>query len=135
MKNVISISGSEERIAEIIKVTTELHFNYSNISEFAEFLLEIEENGIDVIILENSSLKIISIWLKIIKKNRPKIPVIIISEDKNSELIKEMYSLNIFYFCMPPISPKMFKQVLESAVKFHDKEISKNNLSFKQGEK
>lgn len=80
----------------------------------SEVVLAVLEENIDLIILDldlegMSGLEVIPI----IKKSRPKIPIIVISGDNSIETGSRVLQYGIFYYLHKPINVKEIKEVLE----------------------
>lgn len=130
MKKILSISNSKEKISKINEIAKNSGLAYANIPYFADFLSHIEDENIEAVILQNEDLDSIIKWVKVIKDITPHIPIIVVSGNNNTTKVKELYSHNIFYFCIPPISSEILKQVIDSAISFHQRESKKINQSF-----
>jgi len=55
--------------------------------------------------------------IKIIKKSRPRIPLIIISSGHSKEELARVLEQGVFYFIITPINGKELRQAVESALK------------------
>ena len=78
-----------------------------------DMLLEIMERDYDLIVYgleadDYSDLKII----KILKKVRPKVPVIVISSESSSELGAKILQEGVVYFAVKPYNPEAVKSVI-----------------------
>lgn len=86
--------------------------------EVANFLLELQENDYQVLIFdsnqaENESLK----WVKLIRRLRPKLPLIVLCDEIDKELGARMYQEGIFYLGQRPLNRGVLRDVVAAALK------------------
>jgi DNA-binding response OmpR family regulator len=83
-----------------------------------DLLLDTLDKDIDIAIIdENLDGMAISKLIEIIKKSRPRIPLIIISSGDSREELTRVLEQGIFYFIMKPINGEELKKAVESALK------------------
>jgi hypothetical protein len=63
--------------------------------------------------MDDTSLK----WVKIVRKTRPKIPLIIFSDEVNRKMGGKIYDTGSFYLCERPVQDEVFRSVLNAAIK------------------
>ena len=86
--------------------------------DLATFLLELQEHDYQVALfdclhMDDASLK----WVKIVRKTRPKIPLIIFSDEVNRKMGGKIYDTGSFYLCERPVQNEVFRSVLNAAIK------------------
>ncbi len=83
-----------------------------------DLLLNILDKDIDLAIIDENLAGIVgSKLIKIIKKSRPRIPLIIISSGNSKEEFARVLEQGIFYFIMKPINGEELRRVVESALR------------------
>ena len=85
-------------------------------------VLKILEKQIDLVIVDlyfpsNTSLDLI----KIIKRMRPRLPIIALSEDFSLRTVREFIKSGIFYCAMKPIQIYEIENVLDAVMLYHKK--------------
>ena len=82
-------------------------------------ILKILEKDIDFVILDidfpqNSNMDLIDI----IKKTRPKLPILILSKDNSLETLRTLAKLGIFYCILKPIQDPELEEIIQTLVRF-----------------
>ncbi len=91
----------------------------------ADLLLHILDREIALAIIDESVAELGGAKLvKIIKKTRPKIPLIVISSLRNDDELIEMLEEGIFYFLVTPISENELREAVISALKLRTKGLT-----------
>jgi DNA-binding NtrC family response regulator len=93
--------------------------------DFPSVLLELQENDYQVILCDCSdSLQKCSNWIRVIKKIRPKVPLIVFTQEINKSAGGKLYQEGIFDLCEKPPSKNYLKEVLSAILatsKSHNK--------------
>jgi len=55
-------------------------------------------------------------WIKVIKRIRPKIPLIIISEEVDQKTGGKIYDEGTFYLCVRPVRREVIRNALSAAI-------------------
>jgi len=88
------------------------------VGDSGDLLLKILDKDIDLAIIdENLTGMAGSKLIKIIKKSRPRIPLIIISSGNSKEEFAKVLEQGVFYFIITPINAEELGQAVESALK------------------
>ncbi|RLC04735.1 MAG: hypothetical protein DRH90_07900 [Deltaproteobacteria bacterium] len=88
------------------------------VGDSGDLLLKILDKDIDLAIIdENLAGMAGSKLIKIIKKSRPRIPLIIISSGNSKEEFAKVLEQGVFYFIITPINAEELGQAVESALK------------------
>ncbi len=88
------------------------------VGDSGDLLLKILDKDIDLAIIDvNLADMVGSKLIKIIKKSRPRIPLIIISSGNSKEELARVLEQGVFYFIISPINGQELKQAVESALK------------------
>ena len=88
------------------------------VGDCGDLLLNTLDKEIDMVIIdENLDGMAISKLIEIIKKSRPRIPLIIISSGNSREELARVLEQGIFYFIMRPINGEELRRAVESALR------------------
>lgn len=134
----IIVSDDNIIINQIRKIVNK--YNYSiivvrSVLESISIALEQETDLfiVDLNFSQNTAMKLI----KIIKKMRPRLPIVVLSEDFLPETMRKFFEAQIFYYAFKPIQTEEIEKVLEAAKHFHRKQKNidhtiskKTSLSF-----
>ena len=95
-----------------------------------DLLINALDKEIDLAVIdENLDGMAISKLIAIVKKSRPRIPLIIISSDNSREELARVLEHGIFYFIIKPINSGELREAVESVLKI--KPVRKAELSNK----
>jgi len=93
-----------------------------------DLLINTLDKEIDLAVIdENLDGMAISKLIEIVKKSRPRIPLIIISSDNSREELTRVLEHGIFYFILKPINSAELREAVESVLKI--KTVRKAGLS------
>ena len=111
-----SDEGMKEQVANVLNgITT---YSLSWVAESGDLLLKILDKDIDLAIIdEELSGMAGSKLIQIIKKSRPRIPLIIISSGKSKEELARVLEQGVFYFIIKPINGEELKEAVASGLK------------------
>ncbi len=88
------------------------------VGDSGDLLLKILDKDIDLAIIdENLTGMAGSKLIKIIKKSRPRIPLIIISSGNSKEELARVLEQGVFYFIIKPINGEELKEAVDSGLK------------------
>ena len=95
-------------------------------------ILKILEQEIDFLILdidspENSNMDLIDI----IRKTRPRLPIVVLSQDTSIELIRELAEAGVFYCALKPVQLGELKNLIEAVKRYHKKEEDMGSFIYK----
>ena len=111
-----SDEGMKEQVADVLNgIAT---YSLSWVAESGDLLLKILDKDIDLAIIdEELSGMAGSKLIQIIKKSRPRIPLIIISSGKSKEELARVLELGVFYFIIKPINGEELRAAVDSGLK------------------
>ena len=111
-----SDEGMKEQVADVLNgIAT---YSLSWVAESGDLLLKILDKDIDLAIIdEELSGMAGSKLIQIIKKSRPRIPLIIISSGKSKEELVRVLELGVFYFIIKPINGEELRAAVDSGLK------------------
>jgi DNA-binding NtrC family response regulator len=106
----------KEQVSEVLNgIAT---YSLSWVGESGDLLLKILDKDIDLAIIdENIAGMAGSKLIKIIKKSRPRIPLIIISSGNSKEELARVLEQGVFYFIIKPINGEELKEAVASGLK------------------
>ena len=112
----ISDEGMKAQVSEILKdIAT---YSLTWVGDSGDLLLKILDKDIDLAIIdENLAGMAGSKLVKIIKKSRPRIPLIIISSGNSKEELARVLEQGVFYFIIKPINGQELKEAVDSGLK------------------
>ena len=121
----ILVGSSEEALKDSLSVFINDNFNRTvlGVSETSDLLLETIDRELDLAIID-TNLKGLPIakTIQIIKKCRPRVPVIVISDDYTVATGSRIMEQGIFYYLYKPVDMGSLKELIESALKKRAKE-------------
>ena len=111
-----SDEGMKEQVADVLNgIAT---YSLSWVAESGDLLLKILDKDIDLAIIdEELSGMAGSKLIQIIKKSRPRIPLIIISSGNSKEELARVLEQGVFYFIIKPINGEELKEAVASGLK------------------
>lgn len=111
-----SDEGMKEQVADVLNgIAT---YSLSWVGDSGDLLLKILDKDIDLAIIdENIAGMAGSKLIKIIKKSRPRIPLIIISSGNSKEELARVLEQGVFYFIIKPINGEELKEAVDSGLK------------------
>lgn len=113
--SAIILSTDEETISVCTKCARELEMALVLKKDFPCMILELQENDYKVILCDCSdNFQKCSNWIKVIKKIRPKIPLIVFTEEIDKSTGAKLYQEGIFDLCEKPLSKDYLKEVLSA---------------------
>jgi DNA-binding NtrC family response regulator len=126
INSAIILSTDEETISVCSECTRELEMEFVRKKDFPSILLELQENDYKVILCDCSdNLQKCSNWIKVIKKIRPKIPLIVFTREIDKPTGGKLYQEGILDLCEKPICKNYLKEVL-SAILTSSGSVEKN---------
>ena len=121
----ILIGSSEMSLKETLTDFIASNFQKSvlGVTETSDLLLETIDKEVDLAIID-TNLKGLTIakTIQIIKKTRPRVPVIVISDDYTVATGSRIMEQGIFYYMYKPVDLQSLKEIVESALKKRAKE-------------
>ena len=118
-KSILSAISDEDVKGQVFEVLDEIEtYSLTWVVDSGDLLLKILDTDIDLAIIdENLAGMVSSKLIKIIKKSRPRIPLIIISSGSSREEFARVLEQGIFYFIMNPINGEELRRAVESALR------------------
>ncbi len=112
----ISDEGMKEQVSEIFNgIAT---YSLTWVEESGDLLLKILDKDIDLAIIDEDLAGMAgSKLVQIIKKSRPRIPLIIISSGNSKEELARVLEQGVFYFIIKPINGEELKEAVDSGLK------------------
>jgi len=124
-RGTILIGSSDSIILGMLDsfVTTNFDMNVVCVDETSDFLLEILDKRVDLTIIDvNLSGLPTAKTIQIFKKCRPRVPVIVISDDYSVETGSRIMEHGIFYYLYKPIETDNLREIVQSALNKRSKE-------------
>ncbi len=113
--SAIILSTDEETISICTKCARELEMALVFKKDFPSILLDLQENDYKVILCDCSdNFQKCTNWIKVIKKIRPKIPLIVFTQEMDKSTGGKLYQEGIFDLCEKPLCKNYLKEVLSA---------------------
>jgi len=94
-----------------------LNLKFESDSEISDYLLKVLDDVFSVIVYDCTNLEQVSLnWIKIIRRIRPKLPLIVISKDIDPRVGGELYDEGTFYYQQQPVNGDVLCDVLAGAL-------------------
>ena len=118
-KSILFAISDEEMKGQVFEVLNGIAaYSLTWVGDSADLLLKILDKDIDLAIIdENLAGMAGSKLVKIIKKSRPRIPLIIISSGNSKEELARVLEQGVFYFILKPINGEELKEAVDSGLK------------------
>ena len=111
-----SDQGIKEQVADVLDGISTCSLTW--VEESGDLLLKILDKDIDLAIIDEDLSGMAGPKLvQIIKKSRPRIPLIIISSGKSKEELARVLEQGVFYFFIKPINGEELKEAVDSGLK------------------
>ena len=120
----IILTQDAELTAMYKKLGDELNLKFESNPDISDYLLKVWDNGFSVIVFDCNHLGQESLtWIKIIRRIRPKLPLIVISTDFDPQVGGEIYNEGTFYYQQQPVSESVLSEVLGGALNISPHEL------------
>jgi len=111
-----SDEGMKSQVAEVLDGIASYSLTW--VDESGDLLLKILDKDIDLAIIdENLAGMAGSKLIKIIKKSRPRIPLIIISSGNSKEELARVLEQGVYYFILKPINAQELKEAVAGGLR------------------
>jgi DNA-binding NtrC family response regulator len=121
----ILIGTSDALVAEKMPVFLRESFGRESVvvKDSSDFLLEALDKSIDLTIIDVTLDGLAAEkTIRIFKKSRPRVPVIVLSDDYTVETGSSIMEHGIFYYVYKPVEYGRLKDIVESALKKSERE-------------
>lgn len=118
----IILSHDEEIVSVCGLLGKELGMEIENHEELANFLLQLQDKDFHVAMYDCNHINSdVLKWVKIVRRIRPKIPLIIFSDDVDQETGGNAYDEGIFYLYVRPVVKSVLNKVIKAALEIQQK--------------
>jgi DNA-binding NtrC family response regulator len=125
LAGTILIGSSEATVKETLKEFVASNFTNAvlGVAETSDLLLEAIGREVDVVILD-TNLKGLPIakTVQLMKKCKPRVPVIVISDDYTVATGSRIMEHGVFYYMYKPVEMDSLREIISSALKKRAKE-------------
>lgn len=133
MSNIIKLAviASEDImvIGQVSTMVSERDYSVIIVKSAIKSILKILEEKIDLLILDlDFSQNNLIDLINIIKRMRPKLPIIVLCEDFSRETIRKFAEAKIFYCAIKPLQIGEMEKVLEAVIRFNQRQKSNGNV-------
>jgi len=116
----ILFAGSDEGMkAQVADILDDIAaYSLTWVGDSGDLLLRILDKDVDLVIIDENLAGLSgSTLIKIIKKSRPRIPLIIISSGNSKEDLARVLEQGVYYFILKPVNAQEFKEAVASGLK------------------
>jgi DNA-binding NtrC family response regulator len=125
LAGTILIGSSETKVKDMLKEFVASNFSNAvmGVAETSDLLLEAIGREVDVVILD-TNLKGLPIakTVQLMKKCKPRVPVIVISDDYTVATGSRIMEQGVFYYMYKPVEMESLREIISSALKKRAKE-------------
>ena len=122
---VILIGSAETAVKNSLSELLSITFGRESVcvGETSDLLLEAIDRQVELAIIDTNikGLPLTKV-LQILRKCRPRVPVIVVSGDYTVETGSRIMEQGVFYYTYKPLDMSSFKEIIESALKKRAKE-------------
>ena len=104
------------------EICNELDFDLMVISNVIDFILEVEKKDYQTLFIDGSPDEEYLKLVQILKKIRPRIPIVFISDNDHKENLQKIYNEGVFYLYTAPLNKDILTEVINSSIVFKIKE-------------
>jgi len=104
------------------EICAELEFDLTEISNVIDFILEVEKKDYQTVFIDESSDEEYLKLIQLIKKIRPRIPIVCITDNFHKEYLQKIYNEGVFYLYTAPLYKDILIEVVKSSIVFKIKE-------------
>lgn len=122
MNTILLLSNNIEHRLQMQEICTELDFDLKVITNVIDFILEVEKKDYQTLFIDGSPDEEYVKLIQILKKIRPRIPIIFISDNDHKEYLQKIYNEGIFYLYTAPLNKDILIEVVKSSIVFKIKE-------------
>ncbi|MFO7524491.1 MAG: hypothetical protein R6W68_03475 [Ignavibacteriaceae bacterium] len=122
MNTILLLSNNIEHRLQMQEICNELDINLMVISNVIDFILEVEKNDYQTIFIDGSPDEEYLKLVQILKKIRPRIPIVFITDNVHKENLQKIYNEGVFYLYTSPINKDILIEVINSSIVFKIKE-------------
>ncbi len=128
--DAIILSQDLEIIKLCDEVGNDIGIRMERMRDLADFLLALQEKDYEVALFDCIHMDDVSLnWVKVVRKIRPKIPLIIFSDEVNQRTGGKIYEEGTFYLCLRPVQKKVLREVLSAALDLNHTKAKSNQIT------
>lgn len=125
--NAILLHSQPDSFELCLEISQDMGIHLTRSQNLAEFLLALQEDELHFAIFEvDRVIREQLDWLKLIRKMRPKIPLILICDAPAREIEAQLYELGIFYVGIRPVHRGILAEIFLAAIKLSIKNNNHN---------
>ena len=120
-KSILSAISDEGVKGQVFETLNGIEsYSLTWVGNSGDLLLNILDKDVDLAIIDENLAGIVgSKLIEIIKKSRPRIPLIIISSGNSREELARVLEQGVFYFIMRPVKGEELRQAVDSGLKIN----------------
>ena len=115
---------------QISTILMQNDYTIINVKSVIESISQAFEHHFDFMILDLESFNAdYKIAIDIFKKARPKVPIIVLTEDNSLETVRSLIQSGVFYVAIKPIQKNKIEELLEAIKQCHQKNKTNENIT------
>jgi two-component system nitrogen regulation response regulator GlnG len=127
-KSSIIASGDSVLINQMIDVLLQYDYSVTIEKSIIKIISRILESEVNLLILDLDAPQELNFdSIDIIRKLRPRLPIIVLSMDNSLETLKTLVQKGVFYSTIKPATTEEIEEVVKAIIRFN--QIQKNNES------
>ncbi len=136
VRSLIIATEDSEVINQLSNIILEEDFSIIIEKSQTKSILKALERHVDLLILDLAQPDASKMdLLNIIRKTRPRLPIIILSEDNSIETLREFAAASVFYCALKPIIKNEIKKVIQAVTRTDQKENEMKSLFYEKIQK
>ena len=125
VSQAIILSQDIEIITLSERIADEMGMKIVSKPDLSNFLLELQDNDYQIAMFDCTHMDAENLkWVKVVRRIRPKIPLIILSDEVDQKTGGKIYEEGVFYRCTRPIDKNVLRNVLTAALKLYQSEMN-----------
>lgn len=122
MNSILLLSNNIEHRQQIQEICNQLQLDLSEMSNVIDFIFEVEKKDYQTLFIDGSPDEEYLKLVQILKKIRPRIPIVFITDNDHKENLQKIYNEGVFYIYTAPLNKDILIEVIKSSIVFKIKE-------------
>ena len=133
VKSAIIAADDKEQISKISNILTELDFSVITSQNTLNAILKLLNNKVHLLIIDiNNRIEEKIEAIEIVKKLRPRLPILVFIDDNGIDVIRELAEAGAFYVAIKAVEKEKLKDIIHAVNKYYE---IKNNIERKNYDK
>ena len=121
VKSAIVAADDKEQISKISNILTELDFSVITSQNTLNAILKLLNNKVHLLIIDiNNRIEEKIEAIEIVKKLRPRLPIVVFINDNGIDVIRELAEAGAFYVANRTVGKEKLGDILQAVNKYHE---------------